>query len=288
MEPSSHQRYKEGDSWVEELGLTAQEFRTAFDRIGIRHKSKGQFDEEQDKFQGKFYASYLDRRENLTYYFRNNSLVDDALDTLIFDNKQNITVNNEKRFTVNQESRFTVNHVSQSLEIGKVNLQEIEKHHLLYTENTNTKNTHIPLLPNTGCSSADLIFPKQLSIEEIPAITTLIKHLHVSTQQELLAELEGALRSDAIRRTPLAFIRGLVAKEKKDLFTLDLGVSVMKSRIKKTKELDPAKSVHEKEDPVARKSGEQLLKKVRTKLEKSSVPLKRHPISTTQTELSQT
>lgn len=80
---TSHAMYKPGDSWCEELGISVDEFRTAFDKIGVRHKSKSQFDQAEDKFQGKFYCSYFDRRSQLTYYFRNHELLDRALDDLI-------------------------------------------------------------------------------------------------------------------------------------------------------------------------------------------------------------
>src|SRR5438045_500336 len=49
--------YKQGDSWTEELGISADEFRTAFDQIGVRYKSKKEFDAAADKFQGKYYCS---------------------------------------------------------------------------------------------------------------------------------------------------------------------------------------------------------------------------------------
>lgn len=72
-----------GESWVEELGISAVEFRTTFDRFGIRYKSKSEFDRAPDKFQGKFYCSYHDKRAQLTWYFRNHDLLDQALDTLL-------------------------------------------------------------------------------------------------------------------------------------------------------------------------------------------------------------
>lgn len=65
--PSDHPAYKNGDSWTEELGMSKDEFRTAFDKIGHRYKSKSEFDKAEDKFQGKFYCSYVDRRSNLTF-----------------------------------------------------------------------------------------------------------------------------------------------------------------------------------------------------------------------------
>ena len=81
--PSDHPAYKSGDSWTEELGMSKDEFRTAFDKIGHRYKSKSEHDKAEDKFQGKFYCSYVDRRSNLTYYFRNHEAVDAALDELL-------------------------------------------------------------------------------------------------------------------------------------------------------------------------------------------------------------
>lgn len=86
LEPADHPAYKAGDSWVEELGMSADEFRYAFDRISVRYKSKSEFDKASkvgDAFRGKFYCSYIDRRANLTYYFRNHDVVDAALDELI-------------------------------------------------------------------------------------------------------------------------------------------------------------------------------------------------------------
>lgn len=75
--------YKTGDSWVEELKFSVAEFRTAFDQIGHRHKSKTDWAESTDPFQGKFYCCYTDRRSRLTFYFRNHAMVDAALDALV-------------------------------------------------------------------------------------------------------------------------------------------------------------------------------------------------------------
>lgn len=87
MGPSNHEAYRPGDSWTEELGMTVDEFRSAFDKIGIRYKSRTEYEKMVrsggDVFQGKFYCSYVARRENLTYYFRNHELLDATLDVLI-------------------------------------------------------------------------------------------------------------------------------------------------------------------------------------------------------------
>lgn len=78
-----HPQYEDGKSWTEELGFTLTEFRGAFDRIGVRHKSKSDWTNAADKFQGKFYCCYTDRRAGLTFYFRNHEQLDCALDTLM-------------------------------------------------------------------------------------------------------------------------------------------------------------------------------------------------------------
>lgn len=94
LEPCPHQFYRAGESWVEELGLSAVEFRTTFDRFGIRYKSKSEFDASPDKFQGKFYCSYHDKRAQLTWYFRNHELLDKALDNLLMSQNHTETPQN--------------------------------------------------------------------------------------------------------------------------------------------------------------------------------------------------
>jgi len=80
--------YKSGDSWVEELEFSVAELRNAFDQIGHRHKSKTEWAESTDPFNGKFYCCYTDRRTRLTFYFRNHAKVDAALDTLVSNQSQ--------------------------------------------------------------------------------------------------------------------------------------------------------------------------------------------------------
>ena len=84
LEPADeHSAYRPGDSWCEELGISRAQFRTAFEAIGTIYKSKSEFDKADDKFQGRFYCSFYDRRRQLTFYYRNHELVDKALDALI-------------------------------------------------------------------------------------------------------------------------------------------------------------------------------------------------------------
>lgn len=76
LEPCDQNEYKEGDSWVEELGFTKYEFRTAFNKIGKVYKSKNEYLSSDDPFQGKPYLSYYDRIKRRTYYLRNHEEVD--------------------------------------------------------------------------------------------------------------------------------------------------------------------------------------------------------------------
>jgi len=146
-----HAFYKEGDSWLEELGMSKDEFRTAFNKIGIAYSSKSQYAEATDKFAGRFYCSYVDRKQNLTYYYRNHQLVDQKLDELVYrnqnagpgpgtgeprqviDNKANgdstSVVKRESRFTVNGDGQLTGNPQSQSTGNGEPRDQEIGKEH---------------------------------------------------------------------------------------------------------------------------------------------------------------
>jgi len=92
LEPApKHPHYKEGDSWTEELGMSKEEFRTAFAAIGIPYKSKNQFLDADNKFIQRdedgneieyYYASYFDRQKSLTYYVRNDELLDKDLTEL--------------------------------------------------------------------------------------------------------------------------------------------------------------------------------------------------------------
>lgn len=103
LEPCDNGSYKDGDSWIEEIGISKAEFRNAFSKIGVVYKSKKEFKEAEDKFQGKPYCSYIDRMERRTYYVRNHEKVKEIL---------NAVTNEGDEFPRNQESEF--------LEIKKV------------------------------------------------------------------------------------------------------------------------------------------------------------------------
>jgi hypothetical protein len=75
--------YKVGQSWTEELAVSEDEYRTAFDQIGVRYASKkeyGKAKSEGDEFRGKYYCSYFNKVSRLTHYFRNHEKVEEAID----------------------------------------------------------------------------------------------------------------------------------------------------------------------------------------------------------------
>ena len=83
IEPCSHRLYREGDSWTEELDCDRKSFAASFDKIAVRYKSRGAFNDAEDKFQNRMYASYYDRNTNQTYFIRNHDLANEVLSGII-------------------------------------------------------------------------------------------------------------------------------------------------------------------------------------------------------------
>lgn len=75
-----------------------------------------------------------------------------------------------------------------------------------------------------------LIFPSAVTPEEKTVIGGLMGALPENAKQELLDELAGAIRANAIRRGCVPFIRGLVDAYRRGQFSLSLGVAVVASR----------------------------------------------------------
>lgn len=109
MEPCAHKEYREGDSWLEELGTSPDEFRTSFDKVGIRYTSKTAFEASGDKFQDKFYCSYYDKREGRTWYFRNDEKVDAMLDELTKSHKKRPSLGDGKSHLPKSEPPISTN-----------------------------------------------------------------------------------------------------------------------------------------------------------------------------------
>lgn len=307
LEPcAGHAHYRKGTSWCEELGFSVAEFRVAFDRIGLRHKSKAKFDAINDKFDGKFYCSYLDRQQNLTFYFRNHELVDAALDSLIFNRSQSevppivsgstptfpvnaetqFTVNSQPASTVNAETTFAVNRGTTDTEVRKLNSQEIEKLHLLNTDITGSEITQIPqLLPTvpaqpadtaSGSGVFDLIYPLGLTPIEQKAVEGMVLAGDISweLQQQLLDELAGAIQAKSIKRGVVPFTHGLISAAHAGKFTPSLGVAVLAKR-------NAMQEIHSNEvkgkakfilDPVSMSKGEEMIAAVRQRSAKTNKP----------------
>jgi hypothetical protein len=127
---SAHPSYKQGDSWEEELGFSKDEFRCAFDKIGVRHSSKTAFNKVENPFlkqeKEMFFASYQDKLKKMTFYYRNHELADKALTDLVTiapKPKRKTAVKNEtSQSIVDGETQSTIDGERQAGEIGKPNL----------------------------------------------------------------------------------------------------------------------------------------------------------------------
>ena len=95
LSPCENKLYKDGQAWTEELAFSVDEFRAAFDKIGIRYNSKTSFKKAKEKgiaFNKVrkngvetecLYLSFNDKVSHLTYYVRNDVLLDKKLDEII-------------------------------------------------------------------------------------------------------------------------------------------------------------------------------------------------------------
>lgn len=207
-----HPDYRDGDSWTEELGFSEAEFRTAFDQIGVRHPSKSAYKKAVNHFAvangEKFYCSYHDKQLGLTWYFRNHQKVDEIIE-VIFETevpesqKRPFTVTKESsstgdeqsQSTVTKESSSTVDVVSESLEINKVNLQEINnlELHSIYSRLHSSETTH----KITQESEAVLNESKQEKLSDPKSNPPLIKKPESSGKQ--ITSLEGNFSAAAPR-----------------------------------------------------------------------------------------
>lgn len=244
LEPSDHPAYKDGDSWTEELGMTRHEFRTAFDKIGIRYKSKTEFDAATDKFQGLYYCSFVDRRSNLTYYFRNHEVVDAALDQLLSSRPSthvtSVTSPDGRDTPVKPESGFTGNQQSVFAgkpECGFTGSQDFESTvnpdtppplYRDYNTETTTTTVRSRAVDSGGCGE-NLIFPKCTGSEST-ALVQLLANCPVEMRQIALDEIEGARQAGLIRTNLVPFARGILQAIARGTFTVGHGPTVVEQR----------------------------------------------------------
>lgn len=267
LEASSHARYVSGRSWTEELGISVYEFNNAFSKIGHKHKSKTEFESATDKFNGMLYCSYQDKREGLTYYFRNHHLVDSKLDEIVMINqlsttpagaknsktplpavdneiipviKQSLTVDEETSITVDQESAVTVDEETSIAEIKEAPLLEMKKPPLLNTEINKTEiNTDKLLLPlpgthqlgkDAGSSNFGLILSKQIEEPERQSLLDTVAVLPLEQAQAVLDEVIALDHAGRIKTGRLGLTRKLVEKAQVGQFNLSAGITIQQDR----------------------------------------------------------
>lgn len=74
--------YKRGDSWEEELGMLRKTLDPIFNRLVQSYSSKRLYLKEGDKFKGKMFVSYRNRKTSQTFYIINQEAVDKFLESL--------------------------------------------------------------------------------------------------------------------------------------------------------------------------------------------------------------
>ena len=77
-----HKLYKKGDSWAEELNMTRRDMDPVFKRLVQSYTSRRDYMKAEDKFNGKMFASYTNRKTNQTHYFMDKEAVDTFLGSL--------------------------------------------------------------------------------------------------------------------------------------------------------------------------------------------------------------
>ena len=88
VDACEHGFYKPGQSWCEELGMSRDEWRSAWAHIGVTHTSKKNFEKSENPFinsEGKevFYCVVQDRISKVSYYYRNHKLLDKVFDEIL-------------------------------------------------------------------------------------------------------------------------------------------------------------------------------------------------------------
>lgn len=80
LEPCDHPLYRKDDSWSEEIGFSKKVFRRAFDKIGVRYRSKTELDAEENPFKGKIFIYYQDRNSKKTIFLINYAALEALYD----------------------------------------------------------------------------------------------------------------------------------------------------------------------------------------------------------------
>ena len=130
LAPCEHEDYAPGDSWIEELAFSKDEFRAAFDKIGLRYDSKSEFDKAKEKFiqnDVEFcYCSYHDRITGHTYYRRNHKFVNASLREARAEQTRLLQEQAKKADFRKSKKSTSVNRKSQLTEVGIPDLDNKE------------------------------------------------------------------------------------------------------------------------------------------------------------------
>ena len=81
-----------------------------------------------------------------------------------------------------------------------------------------------------GGGGRDLIFPEQMLPQERAAARMLLRPC-AEHAQALLDELAGRLHAQGVRSSPVAYLRGLIARAQAGTFIPELGLAVAAERI---------------------------------------------------------
>jgi hypothetical protein len=208
--------YKTMDEWKEEACLTRSEqecARRELKKIGVlEEKLKGIPARLHYKINFKNLYDLLSTKDTKTTPPKAQSSLQKTT---------NKTAKNSKQDCKSQQTSTQIS-ANQQAEFSNLN-----------TENTaETIQILQPQQPDKSSSDQTIIFPPKISNEEKNAITQIIKELNPEIQNNLLAELEGAINKNTVRRSAISFIRGLVKKEQEGKFILDLGGAVLTNRNK--------------------------------------------------------
>jgi hypothetical protein len=235
-----HEKYRSGDSWCEHMGITPDEFRTTFDKIGVRYTSVTAYRaacKAGDPFKEKFYLSFVDRKTNLTWYHRNHKNVDAVLDEIMGGSKNHLPTP-EKPSSCKKPA--TADGKDRSPEMARTQPQTFENparekgvHPPPYTEITPDIITEITTTTSQAKSVVvdDYIFPLSLTRNEQAEI---LKHMKVAgiqqeSSQMLLDELAGALLSKKIDNK-VGYFRGMLKRLAEGDFTAEKGLKIASVR----------------------------------------------------------
>lgn len=235
LHPSpSHPQYKAGDSWMEELEISKFEFRNAFDKIGVRYSDLSKFKAAgADAFQGKFYASYVDRRNNLTYYVRNHELLDQCLYE-VFRSKKPAGVATSQ----DMPHLSGLNNAPKTADYAPVEVPSTVKVKTSAVASPDAVNSS-PATPATSlvqteerASAAELdelIYPA-LPEDELAGVRAEVAACPAQWRQAVLDEVEGKRVHDGFKRTAASFLHALVKAAQEDEFKPNLATAVQRAR----------------------------------------------------------